>query len=434
MKSDQVKRPLSPARRPRIGVPHEEAGAGAFGRWAGIAAEFRGGWPVVAASAMGTAVSVLPSTYAISVLMIPLGKHFGWPRSGIALSATFLTLGLLVAGPVFGRIYDQLGVRRFAPWAVLLFVAALLGMTQIRGSIWVLYIGYFLLGALGAGTSYFPYSRAVSTWFDKGRGLALALTTCGPAVGGVLIPLLLPKVVEAYGWQGAYVALALAALSAFPLTLYVIRECEVGSMQRSHRPGMAPAAAFRTREFWLMGSGMFTIGLALIGTQLHFVPMLIDMGAENKFATDVLALVGLGVVVGRLFSGLLLDHFFAPVVVAGFFFVSSLGFVLFLWLGFPSAPVLALAIGIATGAESDAIAYLVGRYFGLRSFAEIMGWLYGPIVLGVGCSPLLTGALYDLSGGYSIGLIVSAALAAGAAVQFLFLGPYANDGIEGGRP
>jgi MFS family permease len=76
------------------------------------------------------------------------------------------------------------------------------------------------------------------------------------------------------------------------------------------------------------------------------------------------------------------------------------------------------------GAEGDIIAYLISRYFGLRSFGEIYGYAFGAFTLGGVVGPLLMGKAFDTTGSYSIGLgvfVVASVIAAGLMTR---LGPY----------
>jgi MFS family permease len=272
----------------------------------------------------------------------------------------------------------------------------LVGLSQVRGPIWVLYGGYFALGMFGAGTGYLAYSRAVTTWFDRGRGLAMALTMAGTAIAAVLIPLLLPRVVAAHGWRGGYLALSASALVAVPLFLLFVRERKVAIDAVVGRgSGATVHDAIRTREFWLMAVGIFSVGLGLVAWTLHLMPMLIDMGATPTRASYALSLFGVGVLAGRMISGAMLDSFFAPLVASFLFCVPPAGFAIFHVIGVSFGPALGLMLGLATGAEADVLGYLASRYFGLKSYSEIFGWLYGAMAVGSACSPLLIGMLFS---------------------------------------
>ena len=97
-----------------------------------------------------------------------------------------------------------------------------------------------------------------------------------------------------------------------------------------------------------------------------------------------------------------------------------------LWGGASGALAFAAAflVGLGMGAEGDIIAYLIGRYFGLRAFGEIYGCAFGAFTLGGVVGPLLMGKAFDSTGSYSLGLsvfVVASVIAAGLMTR---LGPY----------
>jgi OFA family oxalate/formate antiporter-like MFS transporter len=394
-----------------------------------ILKEFRQGWLVVLAGTIGTSVSVLTATYALAIQMGPLEQAFGWTRSEIAVASSFFTVGLFLAGPWFGRLYDRYGIRRVGPPAVILLALTYAGITQVRGEVWALYLGYLCLGLLGAGTSYVAYSRAVNTWFDKGRGVALAITMAGTAVAASVQPLVLPGLIAEHGWQAGYLALSISALVALPLLWFVIREKPRAAVaatpdQPAAMPGIAAGPALRSVPFWLMAGGIFLVGISLVGLHLHLMPMLRDRGAAPAEAAEVFALMGVGVLAGRFISGALLDSFRGAWVAAFLFSFPPIAWIGFSLFGMPFAPVMAVMLGIATGAEADALGYLCSRYFGMKSYSEIFGWLYGAMALGSACGPILTGALYDRFGGYGACLVASTVMCSVAVVLFLILARY----------
>jgi hypothetical protein len=67
--------------------------------------------------------------------------------------------------------------------------------------------------------------------------------------------------------------------------------------------------------------------------------------------------------------------------------------------------VAAVLIGLALGAEMDLMAFIVSRYFGLKSFGEIFGYLFAIFSLGASVGPIAMGMSFDLTGSYDRGII-----------------------------
>ena len=80
--------------------------------------------------------------------------------------------------------------------------------------------------------------------------------------------------------------------------------------------------------------------------------------------------------------------------------------------------------GFAAGAESDLIAYLASRYFGMASYGKIYGMLYMPFGLASAISPVLYGRVRDVTGSYDQMLYAAMFLFAAGAVLLITLGRY----------
>ena len=84
----------------------------------------------------------------------------------------------------------------------------------------------------------------------------------------------------------------------------------------------------------------------------------------------------------------------------------------------------AVILGLATGAETDLIAFLAGRYFGMAHYGKIYGMLYLPFGLASSVSPAVYGWVRDTTGDYDAMLYVAIGLFIGGAVLLLGLGRY----------
>ncbi|NJO13111.1 MAG: MFS transporter [Gammaproteobacteria bacterium] len=84
----------------------------------------------------------------------------------------------------------------------------------------------------------------------------------------------------------------------------------------------------------------------------------------------------------------------------------------------------AVLLGLASGAESDLIAFLAGRYFGMAHYGKIYGMLYMPFGIASAISPAVYGAIRDRDGNYDAMLLVAMALFVVGALLLLALGRY----------
>ena len=143
----------------------------------------------------------------------------------------------------------------------------------------------------------------------------------------------------------------------------------------------------------------------------------------------MLSVAGLAALLSKLSTGYLLDRFFAGRAVAGLLVACATGFLAVLygqtsWLAF----VAAILVGVGMGAESDAVPYLLTRYFGLRRFSELYGYTWCAYAVAGALGPLVMGSMFDHTHSYRAVLVASLAMILVAAALFAALPKYKRAG------
>ena len=235
---------------------------------------------------------------------------------------------------------------------------------------------------------------------------------------GLMPPLLVPYIAE-HGWRAGYIALAATVAAAvLPIAWLITRR---GYVAPTREGGESLRQLARRPAFRLLAAIFFLASFGALGTVVHLVPMLGDAGLSPARTGLVAGVVGIAVIAGRIGTGLLLDRFPAAYVTAGLLFASAGGMSLLGIGGADLAFVGALAIGLAIGAEIDLLSYLTSRLLPAASYGTAYGGLYGCFLLGAAIGPVLTGFLFDATGGYTIPLLLSSALLACAGLLALRL-------------
>ena len=188
--------------------------------------EFRYGWGVVLAAALGIGLGMSPLPfYTIGVFAGPLSKEFGWQQGQIMAALPILTLGALVMAPLTGWIADRFGVRRVALTSVVLFSLCMMGFALGTGSLKLFYLNWLLVAFLGAGTLPITWTRAVNRWFHDRRGLALGFALVATGFFGANAKLFANWLIEAYGWRTAYIGVGLLPLViTLPVAWWLFRD------------------------------------------------------------------------------------------------------------------------------------------------------------------------------------------------------------------
>jgi MFS family permease len=150
-----------------------------------------------------------------------------------------------------------------------------------------------------------------------------------------------------------------------------------------------------------------------------------ELEFDLKTSAQIASVMGLSTFLGRVGVGFLVDRIFAPYVAMAFFGCSAVGFLLISGgISSNTAYLAALLLGLGFGAESDLIGYFVSRYFGLKNFGEIYGYIYGAFLIGAGAGPLLLGFGYDYFNGYQGLLRLFGIVCAFSCFLFLLLPPF----------
>ena len=393
--------------------------------------EFRKGWPTVLSATVGSAVSVTALLfYSLGSLTAGLQAEFGWNRAEVSSSLLYMTVALTLSAVPLGWLLDRYGPWRIALISVPGFTLSLVLLSQFNGELIHFNLLFGLAGLLGAGTTSIVYTKAVNAAFFKSRGLALGITLTGLGAAALILPPLIVGVVQVYGWRAGFTALAVLSLIVLPFIFFRLRTTTVTAAAGPALTGKSRSEALSSRSFWIILVAFVLVGGSVPAVIPHMVPMLTDAGLTPAAAAAIAALIGLGVIVGRLSIGFLVDRFFAPFVAAPLFLVTAAGCVLLMWGGPSVAPIAALMIGVSFGAEADLIAFLCGNYFGLKSYGFIYGLIYGVFTIAVAVGPVWAGAFFDRTGSYDGALSTVAVLLVTGSALLLTLPRYSQTGTS----
>ena len=384
----------------------------------------------VAGSLMVMMIGVGPVVFvAFSLFMPAIADDFGWSRSSLSLGLLIYTVLNAITIPLLGRVVDHYGIRTPITIAICGFSLVLLAASAMPQSKPVFYIIYGLLGVFGCSLTPMPYAKAVSAVFDRHRGVALGISMAGYGIGAALVSILVAMLITNIGWRQAYQILAITVFVVSMIALWILIMDPMSLPKQLSQPsdaGLSSHAALTgSKTFILIAIALLLISIAINGVISHFVSLANDRGLSTLSGGYLLTALGVASIMGRLITGFLIDRFFAPTVSALIFILPLLGIIL-LAIHSPEQYMLitAITLGFGLGAEVDVMGYLVGRYFGISSYAEIYGYLLAIFSLGAGAGAYFFGVTYDLTQTYDIALWCSAIGIFLASVLLIQLGPY----------
>ena len=362
------------------------------------------GWRVAAASGAGVLVgfgSLL--VYTFGIFLKPLTEEFGWSRQAASLAFGIAAIMIAVCSPPLGYLLDRVGARRVILPCMTVFGCAFASLGLLTRHLWHLYAIFAILGAVGSGTAHLAFARAVSTWFDRHRGMALALVMAGGAVGAIVLPPAAQALIESLGWRAAFATLGAMVLAvALPVVVPMVRERPgIGPASRVSPEGTSVAQAIRSRAFWILIVVLFLFSIGQNGALAHLSALLTDRGVSPPDAAIAVSLMGAASLLGRLVTGWLLDRFFAPRVAFGILVLAALGiFILSSAHSMVMGSLAAVLVGAGMGGEADMTPYLLSRYFGLRSFSVLYGFTWTGYAIAGAIGPVLMGRAFDTTASY----------------------------------
>lgn len=398
--------------------------------------EWRANGILVFVSCIGASIAA-QAFYTIGIFIGPLEADMGWSRAQITFGLMIASsLGVLFA-PFVGLLIDRWGARRIAIPGVIIYCTAFGALSSITSSIWS-YWACFLLMAIGQTmVAQMVWVTAVARQFVASRGIAVAVTLCGASLGAMIFPPLAEALISLYGWRFAYVGMAVAigGPTIVLLLIFFKDHRTVISRPIDEKPveqpdqrslGLTWREALKTWRFWCIASAALFLTMSVAALVVHFVPIVTKSGLDRSLAAYLAGLSGIAAVAGRLMEGLLLDRFRGNVVgglsmllpaVPCIFLASYDG-------SFIAAATVSILIGLAMGAETNVIAYLTSRYFGMRNYGVIFGIIVGLNNLAAGAGPALAGLIYDIYKTYDMVLYAGGTVAIFHSILFFKLGDY----------
>ncbi len=379
---------------------------------------------------MAGASVIVHSTFG--VFLVPLTKEFGWSRAEISGGLLFWSWVQAFLIPIAGWLMDRYGVRRIAIGGLLLMAATLVALSFQSGSIAMFYVLFAVIGVCSSLGGFVGNAKLISGWFSRRRGLVLALVAMGAGLAGSLIPQWTGLSVSGLGWREAYLVVAAYVLVFVVPVFFFLYESPTilaarargESLSKSDATGMSVREASKYPSFWLCLAAL-VLNTALLGLNLHMVPLLTGRGLTLQTAATVLSAQVGGSTIIYLVAGYLLDKISTPKL-ALFFSLCAVGGLLLIHHGSGVTQMLiaGILIGAGTTGEGSVVPYFLTRYFGLKAFASIYGLMWGIAAVANGIQPVILGYIFDTQGSYGWGLVYCEACVFLVAVCFFFLPRY----------
>ncbi|TCL08015.1 sugar phosphate permease [Shimia isoporae] len=346
--------------------------------------------------------------WAVIVVMPSIQAEFGIDRAGASVPYVLTMIGFAVGNFAIGQAVDRFGVTKSLIGAAVLSAVSY-GLAAVSPSVAILSLVHFFLG-FGTAVGFGPLIADVSLWFQKRRGIAVAIAASGNYLSGAIWPMLLSGVQADYGWRGVFVALAVITLLAVvPLALLLRPRvpAEALAAQQQAADARQAAAPFKPAVLmWVLGLAGVGCCVAMSMPQVHIVSFCVDLGYGPAVGAEMLALMLLGGVVSRLVSGLVADKLGGVVTLLIGSVLQCLALFLFLpFDGLVPLYLVSAAFGLAQGGIVPAYALVVREYMPAKEAGSRVGFVMMATIMGMALGGWMSGWIYDVSGSYGLAFI-----------------------------
>jgi predicted MFS family arabinose efflux permease len=332
---------------------------------------------------------------------------------------------------VFGGLADRFGTGRVIAIGGLMLAAGL-ALTPFVHSEWALIATLGVLSAFGAGAgSLSILIGAVSQRLPaERRSMAAGVINAGGSLGQFVFAPLVQLVIVGFGWVSAMLMLAAAMLTTLPLALPLRRREPVGAgaaagTARSTEAGIGLwrqlGTAAREPSYWWLNLGFFTCGFHVAFLVTHLPGEVRLCGLSPSIAANSIAIIGLANVAGSLGVGWLGTRHRMKHLLFWIYLLRAVAL-----LAYMAAPktaatfyVFAVALGLTWLATLPPTAGIVGKLFGVRYLATLLGVSLAIHQLGAFYGAWLGGLAIAHFGNYDWMWYADALLATAAALSNL---------------
>ena len=364
---------------------------------------------------LGLVVLGNSSMYVVSVVLPAVQAEFGIGRADASLPYTLMMICLGIGGLWTGRMADRHGLMPVLLLGAVAVCAGFVG-AGMAGSIWMFGLAHGLMGLIGSAATFAPLMADTALWWNRRRGIAVAICASGNYIAGSFWPPLVQYGIETMGWRNTYTGLGLVcglgmALLALrmrqrPPLVQVTAAAGTGSVSstmndRSRPFGMNPGRA----QLLLFVAGVACC-VAMSMPQVHIVAYCTDLGFGAARGAEMLSLMLASGIVSRLVSGLICDRIGG---IRTLLLGSALqGIALLLFLPFDGLVplyVVSAMFGLFQGGIVPSYAIIIREHFDPHEAGARVGSVIMATLLGMALGGWMSGWIFDLTGSYKAAFV-----------------------------
>ncbi len=356
---------------------------------------------LVVAVVIGSLGSV--GMWSVVVALPVVQTDFGATRGTASLAFTMVMLGFGLGQVVTGKISDRYGIVAAIGAGI-----GILGLGYVGAgyapSIWAFILLHFAIGLSSAAT-FGPLMAEASHWFERYRGLAVAIAASGNYVGGTVWPPLVNFGMQSVGWRTTHIAIGIFTAIAMLLALMVLRVLMGAATRRSHGNAAPPRVDLKLSTNALtaiLSLASISCCVAMSMPQVHIVAYCGDLGYGVARGAEMLSLMlGFGII-SRIGSGFLADRIggIRTLLIGSIAQGAALLFYLF-FDSLTSLYIISAMFGLFQGGIVPSYAIIVREAMPASEAATRIGIVIFASVFGMSFGGWISGVIFDATGSYA---------------------------------
>jgi len=355
---------------------------------------------------LGLVVLGNSSMYVVSVVLPAVQAEFGISRAGASLPYTLMMISLGVGGLLTGRLADRHGLMPVL-WVGALATCAGFVLAGMSGSIWAFGLAHGLLGFIGASSTFAPLMADTALWWNRRRGVAVAICACGNYIAGAMWPPIVQHGIETIGWRETYMLMGIVCgLGMFALSLRMRQRPPVAapapaSAGAAARDGSRPFGLRPAQAQTLLFIAAIGCCVAMAMPQVHIVAYCGDLGFGPARGAEMLSLMLACGIVSRLVSGAICDRIGGIRTLLLGSALQGIALLMFLpFDGLVSLYVVSAMFGLFQGGIVPAYAIIIREHFAPQEAGARVGAVMLASLLGMALGGWMSGWIFDLTGSY----------------------------------
>ncbi len=340
------------------------------------------------------------------VVALPAAQAaFGVARGDASLPYTLTMLGFGVGSIAMGRLSDRFGIM-VPVLAGTLALGAGYAAAAASASLWQYALAHGALIGFGSAATFAPLLAHTSLWFERRRGIAVAVCASGNYLAGTVWPPVVQHFIEVAGWRPTFFGIAVFCVATMlPLALLLRRpppHHDTGGAGAAAGPGRAGALGLSPRALQaLLATAGVACCVAMSMPQVHLVAYCGDLGYGAARGAQMLSLMLAFGVVSRLAFGVICDRIGGLRTLLLGSALQCVALLLFLpFDGLVSLYVISALFGLFQGGIVPSYAIIVREYFPGREAGARVGVVITATLFGMALGGWMSGAIFDATGSY----------------------------------